>query len=415
MAFNPESLPSKVYEAYKLGPAMWPLVVERAIEAKITNVNRVTDIMFYLHHPELKGRSLRSDETGLTNEWKGFREMIRRRVEEAARAPSTKTSENGLVLERSARPPDAYLADFDIGGHDLKTDHRDWLEEYIVQPDKVKSESGVNGRWLVRLTARASQSGSDDYNLALSQRRGDEVEKYLSGRIMAHRLGFARISLGEGVPLDSSSYENEMDRSVHVKAKFLSWGKPDRIEPLIPEIKPWRRVNKKAVDFTIQVLKAQVEVNSVGGGSVLPFRKGNIDIRLLLEVRELGNGDTAMYEYEGNGPYGHFDKPGWRWSEWLGRFENGGKHRFATERPMDAEDFGGGAWMKIDMPAEGLAENYTFGPKDSFLFPTKIKIKKLTFGNFKGPPPTPRGFNLTGDGMATGKMKLVIGKPSWAD
>src|SRR5688500_14584589 len=42
---------------------------------------------------------------------------------------ATGTSENGLVLELSTRPPDAYLADFDIGGHDLKPDHTAWLEE----------------------------------------------------------------------------------------------------------------------------------------------------------------------------------------------------------------------------------------------------------------------------------------------
>jgi hypothetical protein len=70
--------------------------------------------------------------------------------------------------------------------------------------------------------------------------------------------------------------------------------------------------------------------------------------------------------------------------------------------------------MKIDRPDEGAAENYTLGPHDSFLFPRKMKIKRLTFGEFKGTPPTPRGFVLTGDGLADGKMNVINDKPSWA-
>ncbi len=323
-----------------------------------------------------------------------------------------RTSENGFVFPLGTKTPYGYLADFDIGGYDLKSDHKEWLEKNIVLREKAKSGAGVNGRWKIELVGRASQSGSNDFNRILSEQRGDEVEKFLSSHIMPHRLEFSRRNLGESIPLNDSEYENEMDRSVRVRAEFLSWGRSKRIEPLIPEIKPWRRTDRKSVDFTIQVLKARVEVNTTGLRPI-PLKKGDIQVWLFIEIRELGTHDTSFYEFKGNGPYGHFDKPG-GWSRWEGMFQEGNKHRFATEDPMDADDFGGGAHMKVADPDDGSAQNFTFGPSDSFFFPTRVKVGDLTFGRLIGPPPTPRNFLLTGDGLVTGKMKRITQKPDWA-
>lgn len=83
MAFDPKMLPAKVHEAFKLGPGAWPLVVERAIEATITDVDKIANMVFYMHHPERLGRPLASDETKLINEWKAFRTLVKPRVEAA--------------------------------------------------------------------------------------------------------------------------------------------------------------------------------------------------------------------------------------------------------------------------------------------------------------------------------------------
>ena len=77
MAFDPTSLPARVYEAYKLGPATWPYLVEKAKLAGITNPDKIADIVFYLHHPERIGRPLEAGDTALIKQWKGFRYLIK--------------------------------------------------------------------------------------------------------------------------------------------------------------------------------------------------------------------------------------------------------------------------------------------------------------------------------------------------
>ncbi len=48
-----------------------------ALDAKITNIDALTNIAFFLHHPELSGRPLRKDETKLIAEWMSFRTKIK--------------------------------------------------------------------------------------------------------------------------------------------------------------------------------------------------------------------------------------------------------------------------------------------------------------------------------------------------
>lgn len=76
MAFDPKTLPPSVGSAFKHGPVAWMLVVQKAGEAGIRDVNKLTDIVFYLHHPERIGRPLAPTETKLINHWKGFRTLI---------------------------------------------------------------------------------------------------------------------------------------------------------------------------------------------------------------------------------------------------------------------------------------------------------------------------------------------------
>ena len=76
MAFDPKELPPGVYNAFKKGPLAWPLVVQQALNAAIFNVNKLADIVFYLHHPERIGHPLKPHEAKLINQWKAFRTMV---------------------------------------------------------------------------------------------------------------------------------------------------------------------------------------------------------------------------------------------------------------------------------------------------------------------------------------------------
>jgi hypothetical protein len=106
MAFDPKKLPSKVYEAYKLGVMAWPLTIQEALESDILDLNKLTDIVFYLHHPELVGRSLAANDTALIRKWKLYRGLI------ASRQAEYKQRAASLFAARNAMPYDG-----STGGH----------------------------------------------------------------------------------------------------------------------------------------------------------------------------------------------------------------------------------------------------------------------------------------------------------
>jgi hypothetical protein len=92
MAFDPQKLPKNVYEMYKIGPVVWLSVIEEAIKVQITDVTKVTDIVFYMHHPERVGKPLTKYEVALIAEWKLFRNAVRARMQMAKNSPNSKSS-----------------------------------------------------------------------------------------------------------------------------------------------------------------------------------------------------------------------------------------------------------------------------------------------------------------------------------
>jgi hypothetical protein len=76
MSFDPKTLPPTVQAAYRQGPLAWALVVESCLRTGIEDPVKLTDIVFYLHHPERLGRPLLPTETTLIKQWKGFRTLI---------------------------------------------------------------------------------------------------------------------------------------------------------------------------------------------------------------------------------------------------------------------------------------------------------------------------------------------------
>ncbi|HMT06548.1 MAG TPA: hypothetical protein PKA82_00985 [Pyrinomonadaceae bacterium] len=93
MPFNPKELKVTVYEQYKKGHSNWLFTLDCAVQCGIRDVNTLTNIAFYLHHPELNYRSLTSDESLLIAEWKSFRTIALLRLGRSASASGNSQSQ----------------------------------------------------------------------------------------------------------------------------------------------------------------------------------------------------------------------------------------------------------------------------------------------------------------------------------
>jgi hypothetical protein len=81
--FRLYTLPSQVRDAFNMGPLAWPLAVRRAIDAGIVNLSDLTNMVFFMHHPERisggKGTALNPREPQfekLRKEWVAWRTLI---------------------------------------------------------------------------------------------------------------------------------------------------------------------------------------------------------------------------------------------------------------------------------------------------------------------------------------------------
>lgn len=330
-----------------------------------------------------------------------------------------KTSEDGFVFPRSIRPKGAILADFDIDGHSLKKLHRDWLEDNVVKPAHAKSS--IAGSWAIDLIGRASKTGSDEHNMWLSGKRVEEVIHYLGPRLSGAQFFFRPARLGESSPYNSSEFEHELDRSVEIRAEFFATMAPKRRKPhiLIPKFEPWNPPpNKKVTDFRLQVLAAYIFIRTLD--VKLPLSKvgqGHSEVKLLINIRELGSTDHALYDFLGTGtgmivgPRISIKGP-WKSilpigsSTFSSKYGKGREHPFATDVEMDADDFEGPAFFQFDL----LGRTLGFGPKPRF-FGSQGKIKGLSFG-----PEKIKKLGVTdyAEGTCFGKMSVVSSVPSWA-
>ncbi|MBL8231872.1 MAG: hypothetical protein JNL98_25465 [Bryobacterales bacterium] len=83
MAFNPSNFPPSLraeYERAKRSPVLWPVVVMEAARVNIKDEATLTNIVFFLHHPELNGRAIAAYETKLVEEWKWWRGMVKKMI-----------------------------------------------------------------------------------------------------------------------------------------------------------------------------------------------------------------------------------------------------------------------------------------------------------------------------------------------
>ena len=93
--FRLAEFPTDTRTTFHQGAILWPLAVTQAIYGGVKNVDALTNLVFFMHHPERMtgdtGRALDPKEANfqrLADEWTGFRTMVRPMV----KTPSSGTS-----------------------------------------------------------------------------------------------------------------------------------------------------------------------------------------------------------------------------------------------------------------------------------------------------------------------------------
>ena len=92
MAFATASLPPSaraLFEQAQKAPPLWPSVIRESYRVGIKDLNKLTDIAFFVHHPHRNGKAISAGESQLIKEWKGYRETIRTWIPAAGGSSST--------------------------------------------------------------------------------------------------------------------------------------------------------------------------------------------------------------------------------------------------------------------------------------------------------------------------------------
>lgn len=117
--FRLAEFPTDTRTTFRQGAILWPLAVTQAIDGGVKNVDDLTNLVFFMHHPERMtgdtGRSLDPKETDfkrLASEWTGFRTMIGPIVKSPSRGPSPGSKTSPSLAEEFT----AFVKDVRAGG-----------------------------------------------------------------------------------------------------------------------------------------------------------------------------------------------------------------------------------------------------------------------------------------------------------
>jgi LAS superfamily LD-carboxypeptidase LdcB len=102
----PEPLAARMLDA--IGRGLWDTAVRFAIASGITDVNAVTNTLFYLRHPELRGQRITPAQRDLAREWLEIRDRWVKPALSARAQPPQPASATGTV--RIARHDPGYAA-----------------------------------------------------------------------------------------------------------------------------------------------------------------------------------------------------------------------------------------------------------------------------------------------------------------
>lgn len=106
MALDFKSVPDFLLRLFSYGSAFWAPGIVAAANIGITEADDLTDIVFFLRHPERHGKVLAADETALIKEWNDINREI---VDVLRKVPGTTMESGGrapwlkLAIEESSR------------------------------------------------------------------------------------------------------------------------------------------------------------------------------------------------------------------------------------------------------------------------------------------------------------------------
>jgi hypothetical protein len=117
--FHLSQFPADTRSTFRKGAILWPLAVTQATDGGVKNVDDLTNLVFFMHHPERMtgdtGRALdpkEADFQRLADEWTGFRSMVRPMVA----APSGGTSSGSGKSKSLAEEFTDFVKDVRKGG-----------------------------------------------------------------------------------------------------------------------------------------------------------------------------------------------------------------------------------------------------------------------------------------------------------
>jgi lysozyme len=114
--------PAQIQEALRRG--LWDTAVRLAMGTGVTDVNQLTDTLFYLLHPELRGRRIDPSQRDLAREWTEIRDRrVRPVLESRGRTPSGPSAQ-----------PAGVRTFFGVDTADWENQNADWLRAKAQVP-----------------------------------------------------------------------------------------------------------------------------------------------------------------------------------------------------------------------------------------------------------------------------------------
>lgn len=295
-------------------------------------------------------------------------------------------TEEGIVLGTSDGRR-ALLADFDIDEHDLRPKHVVWLDGLvgIIRRSHLKPPNGI---WTIAVTGRASKTGGNAHNAALSERRMLEVRQYLERNVGPFPIQWNPAALGEEAPHDPTIDENAQDRSVEVVARPSVF-----IEPPPPRRDPVTPAADKIFDLRVNDF-----ICTVGEGTFLRLASWIINLTIFDPETDFG----TQYFFEGSGSSAPVPAKALVLAAQIRSLEGGSLQSFRASNRLTIDSFAGDAGLSI--PASG-ANRFRFGGNK---LTNNAGPRKFPRGEVDGfvLPKADRGLPLFAS--ATGKLKRGV-------
>lgn len=146
MAFTEMNLPPTARALFLMAqkaPPLWPAVVKESYRVGIKDLNYLTDIAFFVHHPERGGRLISPGEPVLAREWKAYRSDIEALIPAATKptGPAKPVTPAAPTLLDLLRQVDTTT----LGGNAIQRKHIARMKEFFIRG--LEGDEVNDGYW----------------------------------------------------------------------------------------------------------------------------------------------------------------------------------------------------------------------------------------------------------------------------